>query len=121
MGWQVLALRFPSPSAGEYELNETERSSDKAAEIKENAGRYYRMMNEAVHGVLKNLKDNHPAYDAEAGYEIAGFVWFQGFNDQFSPAFRDNYKKNMISFIMDVRRNTRRRRCPSSSGSWERM
>jgi alpha-galactosidase len=61
-------------------------------------------MNESIHEVLDNLKENHPAYDPDAGYEIAGFVWFQGFNDQFSPEFRDNYKDNMISFIDDVRK-----------------
>ena len=85
------------------ELNEKEKSGDKADEIKKNAGLNYRLMNEAVQEVLNNLKDNHPAYDVEAGYEIAGFVWFQGFNDQFSPEFRESYKDNMISFIKDVR------------------
>ena len=38
-----------------------------------------------------------------AGHELAGFVWFQGFNDQFDPAFRANYKDNMIAFIKDIR------------------
>jgi alpha-galactosidase len=84
-------------------LDEKQKASAKADEIKKNAGLNYRMMNKAVRKVLDNLKDNHPAYDPEAGYEIAGFVWFQGFNDQFSDAFRDNYKDNMIAFIKDVR------------------
>ena len=68
------------------------------------AGLNYRMMNEAIQEVLANLKDNHPEYDAKAGYKIAGLVWFQGYNDQFSPEFRDNYKTNMISFIKDIRK-----------------
>mgnify|MGYP000362632676 CR=1 FL=1 len=102
-GGKSLNYNFRPPSAGAYELSEKEKSSDKAKQIKENVSMNWRMMNEAVHGVLNNLKDNHPAYDADAGYEIAGFVWFQGFNDQFSPAFRDNYRTNMISFIKDVR------------------
>ena len=67
------------------------------------AGLNYRMMNEAVHKVLENLKENHPAYDPDAGYEIAGFVWFQGFNDQFSDDFKANYKDNMVVFIKDIR------------------
>ncbi len=103
-GGKSLNYNFRPPSAGDYELNEKEKSGGKADEIKKNAGLNYRMMNEAVHKVLDNLKDHHPAYDAEAGYEIAGFVWFQGFNDQFSPAFRDNYKANMITFVKDVRK-----------------
>ena len=61
------------------------------------------MMNEAVRDVLKDLKQHHPEYDAAAGYEIAGFVWFQGFNDQFDSAFHGNYKTNMIAFVKDVR------------------
>ena len=68
-------------------------------------------MNEAIAKVLANLKDNHPDYDPNIGHEMAGFVWFQGFNDQFSPEFRDNYKKNMIAFIKDIRESTRRLKC----------
>ncbi|MDB4637333.1 sialate O-acetylesterase [Planctomycetaceae bacterium] len=67
-------------------------------------GLNYRMMNEAVHKVLDNLKENHPAYDSDAGYEIAGFVWFQGFNDQFNEHFKANYKDNMVAFIKEIRR-----------------
>lgn len=70
----------------------------------DDAGLNYRMMNEAVHKVLDNLQEHHPAYDPVAGYEIAGFVWFQGFNDQFNDHFRANYKDNMVAFIKDVRR-----------------
>lgn len=102
-GGKSLNYNFRPPSAGEYRLDEKQKASGKADEIKKNASLNYRMMNEAVHQVLDNLKDNHPAYDPEAGYEIAGFVWFQGYNDQFSDAFRDNYKDNMINFIKDVR------------------
>lgn len=103
-GGKSLNYNFRPPSAGAYELNEKEKSGDKADAIKKNASLNYRMMNEAIHKVLDNLADNHPDYDADAGYEIAGFVWFQGYNDQFSPEFRDNYKANMISFIKDIRK-----------------
>jgi hypothetical protein len=103
-GGKSINYNFRPPSSGEYQLTEKQKKSDKIEEIKQNAGQFYRMMNEHVHSVLNNLKDNHPAYDPKAGYEIAGFVWFQGFNDQFDPAFRDNYKDNMINFIKDVRK-----------------
>ncbi|MEC8554063.1 MAG: sialate O-acetylesterase [Planctomycetota bacterium] len=102
-GGKSLNYNFRPPSAGTYELNEKEKSDDKADEIKKNAGLNYRMMNEAVRNVLDNLRENHPSYNPDAGYEIAGFVWFQGFNDQFSPEFRDNYKDNMIAFVKDIR------------------
>jgi len=103
-GGKSLNYNFRPPSAGAYELDEKEKSSDKAKEIEKNVGLNYQMMNEAIHEVLGNLKDHHPDYDPAMGHEIAGFVWFQGFNDQFKPAFRENYKKNMISFIKDVRK-----------------
>jgi len=103
-GGKSLHYDFRPPSAGPYELDAKQKASGKADEIKTNAGRFYRLMNEKVRNVLKDLKKYHPAYDPKEGYEIAGFVWFQGFNDQFSEAFRGNYKTNMIAFIKDIRR-----------------
>ncbi len=103
-GGKSLHYNFRPPSAGPYELSEAEKAGKTAQQIKDNAGLNYRMMNESVQGVLKDLKKHHPEYDAGAGYDIVGFVWFQGFNDQFSPAFRDNYKANMIAFVKDVRK-----------------
>ena len=104
-GGKSLNYNFRPPSSDEYVLSEKEQASDKVEEIRANAGLNYRMMNEAIQQVLDNLKDNHPAYDEEAGYKIAGFVWFQGFNDQFSPDFRDSYEANMVNFIKDIRKH----------------
>jgi alpha-galactosidase len=106
-GGKSLHYNFRPPSAGPYELSEKELASDKAAKIQEEAGLNYRMMTERVNEVLGNLKDHHPNFDASVGYDLAGFVWFQGFNDQFSPAFRDNYKDNMIAFVKDIRRENK--------------
>ena len=103
-GGKSLNYNFRPPSAGTYQLSEKEESEGKAEEIRKNASLNYRMMNQAIHETLANLKDHHPDYDPNIGYRIAGFVWFQGYNDQFSPEFRDNYKNNMISFIKDIRK-----------------
>lgn len=103
-GGKSLHYNFRPPSAGPYELTEKELASENAAKIKEDAGLNYRMMTAKVNEVLGNLKEHHPAFDGSVGYELAGFVWFQGFNDQFSPAFRDNYKDNMITFVKDIRK-----------------
>ena len=103
-GGKSINYNFRPPSAGPYQLSDKEKNGGKADEIKKNAGLNYRLMNESIQNVLSDLKENHPAYDADAGYEIAGFVWFQGYNDQFSDEFRDNYAGNMISFIKDVRK-----------------
>ncbi len=103
-GGKSLHYNFRPPSAGPYELSEKELAAENPEKIKQDAGLNYRMMTEKVDEVLANLKDHHPGFDADAGYQIAGFVWFQGFNDQFSDAFRDNYKDNMITFIKDIRK-----------------
>lgn len=103
-GGKSLHYNFRPPSAGPYVLNEKEAASDKADKIKQDAGLNYRMMTEQVKKVLGDLKSHHPAYDENSGYDLAGFVWFQGFNDQFSDAFRDNYRDNMVTFVKDVRK-----------------
>ena len=38
-------------------------------------------MIEHVRKVLADIKRVVPEYDPKQGYELAGFVWFQGFND----------------------------------------
>jgi len=102
-GGKSLNYNFRPPSASSYVLNEKQQKSDNIEQIKKDVGLNYRMMTTHVQEVLAKLKDHHPKYDEKAGYDIAGFVWFQGFNDQFSPAFRENYKDNMVTFVKDIR------------------
>ncbi len=71
-GGRSLYEHFRPPSAGEL-------PDGKAS------GHYYRLMMEHVKEVLADPGKFHPAYDPEQGYEVAGFVWFQGYNDQFAP------------------------------------
>jgi alpha-galactosidase len=111
-GGKSLNYNFRPPSAGPYKLNEKEQTAKNAADISKNASLNWRMMNEAVHNVLKDLKTHHPAYDAKVGYDIAGFVWFQGFNDQFSDEFRNNYRDNMVHFVKDVRKEYKTPKMP---------
>jgi len=75
-----------------------------AESLRQKSGYFYREMNTAVHNVLKDLKKYHPEYNEKDGYEIAGFVWFQGFNDQFAESCYSNYRDNMIAFIKDIRK-----------------
>ncbi len=44
-------------------------------------GEYYRRMMAHVRQVLADPGRYHPAYNPDDGVEIAGFVWFQGWND----------------------------------------
>jgi hypothetical protein len=91
-------------------------------------GRFYRYMVEHVKRVLADPKRVCPAYDAAQGYEIAGFVWLQGFNDMVDghtypdrgkPGRFAVYSDLLSKFIRDVRKDSVRRRCRSSSASWE--
>jgi len=53
-GGKSLNYNFRPPSAGPYKLNEKEQAAKNAADIKKNASLNWRMMNVAVHNVLKD-------------------------------------------------------------------
>jgi len=67
-------------------------------------GPYYTRMLQEVREVLGDLKKRFPAYDGR-GYEIAGFVWFQGWNDMFDKAAAAQYEQNLAHLIRDVRKD----------------
>jgi hypothetical protein len=65
----------------------------------EDVGGCYRGLIKHVHETLANLKTNFP------GYEIVGFVWFQGFNDMIEGGKPvAEYGKNLICLINDLRK-----------------
>jgi len=70
----------------------------------DDAGFFWRSMVDSVEKVLADPGQYHPQYDAAAGYELAGFVWFQGFNDQFNEEYHGHYTDNMKLFIEDARK-----------------
>lgn len=76
-------------------------------EVVDTYGKAYRDMIANVHDVLGNLKESFPAYNDKRGYELAGFVWFQGWNDMVDHEQRDehyaNYTKRLATLIGDVR------------------
>lgn len=78
----------------------------------DNAGHFWREMEKHVGQVLADPGKYHPDYDAAKGYEIAGFIWFQGFNDQFNDEFHGNYAENMKVFIKDVRKTFKTPKMP---------
>ncbi len=131
-GGRSLHTDFRSPSAGPYVLaKETQELWDKHpqgahgipkaedrpkffAEKAAATGVYYREMIAHVRKVLKDIKRVVPDYDAKQGYELAGFVWFQGFNDyvdggvyprQREPGGYDLYANLLGHFIRDVRKD----------------
>ncbi len=75
-----------------------------AAGLKKPYGHFYRQMISEVNGTLSELGDRFPSY-AGQGYELRGFVWFQGWNDQFNQSWAQNYGKYLAEFIRDVRKD----------------
>lgn len=78
-----------------------------------NRGLYYRMMMGHIKLVLGDIKRVYPDYDPQEGYEIAGFAWFQGWNDLVNggtypnrdkPRGYEQYSWLLSHFIRDVRR-----------------
>lgn len=67
-------------------------------------GRYYTLMLSQIREALQNLGRDFPSYDG-AGYELAGFVWYQGWNDGVDPTHAiPEYRTNLVNLIKDVRR-----------------
>jgi len=73
-------------------------------DVKDTYGKYYREMIKEINTTLREMKTRFPDYKGQ-GYEFAGFVWFQGWNDMFDPDFLANYGKHMANFIRDVRKD----------------
>lgn len=68
-----------------------------------NVGPYYAKMIDEIHAALASLKTDFPRYD-EVGYELAGFVWYQGWNDGVDPVHAvPEYEQNLVNLIHDVR------------------
>jgi len=67
-------------------------------------GFYYTKMLGEIRKALENLKTDFPGYD-NRGYELAGFVWYQGWNDGVDPKKAvPEYEQNLVNLIKDVRK-----------------
>lgn len=120
-GGKSINTDFRPPNAGPYEFNQQqlnqfaaqEEDRQQMQEQKDEAtGVYYRAMLEHIELVLSDIKRVYPDYDENQGYEIAGFVWFQGWNDMVDRGTYptrdqeggyDAYSTVMAHFIRDVR------------------
>ena len=127
-GGKSLHTDFRPPSAGPYKLNEWQLKNYPKqeghgipkdfkkwkADKKAATGHYYRLMADHVKKVLADIKQVYPDYDPKQGYELAGFVWFQGWNDMVAtheyphpdkPGRYDLYSDLLAHFIRDVRKD----------------
>lgn len=86
-------------------------------------GPYYTKMIADVRNALAGLKQDFPAYDG-AGYELAGLVWYQGWNDgaQREDTAAREYEQNLVNLIHDVRKEFDAPRLPvvigELTGAW---
>lgn len=92
-GGKSLAKDFRPPSAG--------------GEV----GPYYKEVVQRTKAVMNDLKKEFPEF-GDRGYELAGVGWHQGWNDRVTPAFVDEYEKNMAHFIRDIRKDLGVRNLP---------
>ena len=100
-GGKSLRVNFRPPSAG---MPDIAGAKGRKGVNPEAVGGEYRELVRIVHETLDNLKKHFPAYDEKAGYEIAGFVWFQGYNDLFDDQGRLEYGSNLVHLIKDLRK-----------------
>ena len=114
-GGKSLSYDFRSPSAGPYLRTARDLETDKNPLA--NAGHYYRLMLAHAKQVLANPGRVCPAYDPKEGYELAGFIWLQGFNDMVDGNLYPRrpkgeagqryapYSNYLSAFIRDVRKD----------------
>jgi Carbohydrate esterase, sialic acid-specific acetylesterase len=119
-GGRSLYRDFRSPGAGlpaaevldNMLADQKKRKADAMLdEIKKSFGSSYRAMLEEVNSTLANLKTHFPAYESQ-GYELAGFIWFQGWNDMISAEATSEYTVNLKHLINDVRKDLKAPRLP---------
>jgi pimeloyl-ACP methyl ester carboxylesterase len=67
-------------------------------------GKYYKLMIAQVREALTNLDSDFPSLKGR-GHTLAGFVWYQGWNDGVNPKTAiPEYEENLVHLIHDVRR-----------------
>ncbi len=64
-----------------------------------------------VQEALTQLKRDFPGYDGR-GYELAGFVWWHGWNDFCDAKMVPVYEKNLVNLINDVRKDLKAPQLP---------
>ena len=127
-GGRSLNTEFRPPSAGQYKLpkeiqdvwDQHPEGAHGVPKLEERkkwqdekdaaSGAFYRMMVEHVRKVLADPKRVCAEYDEKSGYEVAGFVWLQGFNDlvdgtTYPNQNYDEYSRLLAHFIRDVRKD----------------
>ncbi|MCO6046295.1 sialate O-acetylesterase [Aeoliella sp. ICT_H6.2] len=112
-GGRSLFRDFRSPSALQpnhqqlaKDLEAARRKSPDATldDIRKSYGKDYRDMLEEIARVQENYQDLFPQLKGKE-LQLAGFVWFQGWNDMVRDEYSQAYTNNMVHFIQDIRRD----------------
>lgn len=119
-----MSFRLEDGRAGIEKAKEESKKRSLAAQ--ENKGLYYKTMMEEIQKALGDIKSVYPDYDPEQGYELAGFVWFQGWNDvvdsytypnREKPRGFEQYSWLLKHFIQDVRKDLKAPELPFVIGA----
>ncbi|NQT51805.1 hypothetical protein HQ576_07140 [bacterium] len=109
--WGGRSLRFdfrpPSSGRGDFEaewLAKTAQRKRFQGDPAQLIGYNYRELVRRVHETLANLKTHFPQYDG-SGFELSGFVWFQGWNDMLDAAHHKEYGPNLANLLRDLRKD----------------
>jgi hypothetical protein len=103
-GNRALGFDFRPPSSGRTDPDNKFESLE------------YKLMVEGVRKTLDNIDKVVPGYKGQ-GYEISGFVWFQGHKDSFTEELIVEYEKNLVNLINDVRKEFKLPNLPAVVGS----
>ena len=98
-----LAVDFRPPSSGLGNFTDVDPSD---------YGAYYRMMLLEISNSLDDLKTWVPCYNPSEGHELAGFVWFQGWNDMLNWKSVSEYADNLANLMRDLRYHLQVERLP---------
>jgi alpha-galactosidase len=79
------------------------------------AGKQYDDFVKGIHDVLDNFDTHFPQYK-DQGYEIAGFVWWQGHKDG-NPAHANRYELNLVNLIEAYRTEFKAPKAPFVIGT----
>jgi alpha-galactosidase len=119
-GGRSLYRDFRPPSAGlppaevlDRLLAEQKKRQPEATldDVKTPFGASYHAMLAEVNSTLASLKSYVPD-NADHGYELAGFIWFQGWNDMINADYTAQYTANLTCFINDVREDLKAPKLP---------
>jgi alpha-galactosidase len=104
-GGRALAVRFRPPSSGLGDYTKRDKQTKELVPLEaETYGEAYRDTIRIVKETLADIKSVVPDYDG-SGYELSGFVFFQGFNDIIDAKKTEEYGTNLANLIRDVRRD----------------